>query len=216
MKILIACEESQAVTSELRFLGHEAYSCDIQDTSGQYPEYHIKSDVLPLLNGYTSFHTTDGKKHNINSNWDMIIGFPPCTYMAASSACRMYQNKKVNLERYNKAMQAKIFFLQIYNADCKKIAIENPVPLSIIELPKYNQLIQPYYFGDPYSKRTCLWLKGLPPLMPTCFDYDYTYWVSSNKNYKGIQSSAKMRAKTFPGIAKAMARQWTGCAFYDI
>lgn len=147
MKILVACEESQAVANELRRLGHEAYSCDVQDCSGGHPEYHIKGDARELL----------------KEKWDMIVSFPPCTYMTNASAVRMRVKGEIQPERYAKAMEAKDFFMAFYNADCPRIAIENPVPMRLIGLPPYTQIIQPYEHGHPYSKRTCLWLKGLPP-----------------------------------------------------
>lgn len=154
MKILVACEESQAVTKEFRRLGHEAYSCDIIDQSGGHPEWHIMQDVLPLLNGNCSFETTNGMRHSISGRWDMIIGFPPCTYMSNAGACRMYPTKgQIDKDRFKKAMMAKDFFMTILNADCDKIAIENPIPMKIIELPEKTQAIQPYFFGHPYTKK---------------------------------------------------------------
>jgi hypothetical protein len=201
MRILLACEESQAVTKQFRALGHEAYSCDILPTSGDNPEWHIQGDVLSHLN--------DG--------WDMIIGFPPCTYMSNMGAVRMYPKKgEIDPVRYEKAMQAKAFFMAIYNAPAKHIAIENPLPMKIIGLPERSQMIQPYYFGDPYSKRTYLWLKNLPNLVPTNELTKYQPFINGgggrmNKpNYKGktFASGSVARSKTFPGIAKAMAEQW--------
>lgn len=201
MKVLVACEESQAVTIELRKLGHEAYSCDIQECSGGHPEWHIQQDVIPLL----------------KEKWDMIIAFPPCTYMTNGGAVRMYKSKGViDQDRYKKAMEAKEFFMQFYNADCPRIAIENPVPMKIIGLPKYTQIIQPYMFGEPYSKRTCLWLKGLKKLEPTDIVEDYQPFINGGggrmerANYKGkkFAHGSKNRSKTFKGIAKAMAEQW--------
>lgn len=167
MKILVACEESQAVTKELRKLGHEAYSCDIDVCSGGHPEWHIQQDVIPLINGICSFTTCDGAEHTVDDRWDMLIAFPQCTYMTNAGAVRMRVKGEIVQERYQKAMQAKEFFMRFFNADCDKIAIENPTPMKLICLPPYNQAIQPYWFGHPYSKRTCLWLKGLCPLMPT-------------------------------------------------
>lgn len=162
MKILVACEESQAVTIELRKLGHEAYSCDIEPCSGGHPEWHIQGDCLALINGFCNFVTMDNKLHTTPKQWDMIIAFPPCTYMTNAGAVRMRVKGEIQQERYQKAMEAKEFFMKIYNADCKRIAIENPTPMKIVGLPPYNQVIHPWQFGHPYSKRTCLWLKGLP------------------------------------------------------
>lgn len=220
MRILVACEESQAVTIELRKLGHVAFSCDIIDCSGGHPEWHIKQDVLPLLNGNCFFKTCDAVEHTIPCSWDMIIAFPPCTYLTKASAVRMRVNGNIVPERYAKAMDAKKFFLSILNADCDKVAVENPVPLSIVGLPGYSQIIQPYQFGHPYTKKTCLWLKNLPQLRPTDIVSDgITPYVNggckdSHGNYRRFQGrkerDPKVRSKTFPGIAHAMATQWAG------
>ena len=172
MKVLVACEESQRVCTAFRQRGHEAYSCDVQEPSGSHPEWHICGDVLGILNpqqiGGTlrgiTFETMDGKMHTINGGWDMIIAHPPCTYLSNAGACRLYPQKGVlNLERYAKGLDAKSFFMRFYNAECEHIAIENPIPSKVFELPKYTQTIQPYEFGHPFSKKTCLWLKNLPP-----------------------------------------------------
>lgn len=217
MCVLIACEESQRVCMEFRRLGHEAYSCDIEPCSGGYPEWHIQSDVLPLLNGNCSFQTVDGMGHRIYGKWDMIIAFPPCTYMTNAGAVRMKVKGQIVKERYQKAMDAKAFFMHIMNADCEKIAIENPVPMKIVGLPPYNQIIQPYEFGHPYSKRTCLWLKRLSKLEPTKILQHHEPYVNGGckdeqGNYRRFQGrnerDPKTRAKTFPGVAKAMAEQW--------
>ena len=201
MRILLACEESQAVTKEFRALGHEAYSCDILPTSGDNPEWHIQGDVLSHL----------------KDDWDMIIGFPPCTYMTNGGAVRMYPKKgQIDPNRYEKAMEAKDFFMAIYNAPTKHIAIENPLPMKIIGLPEKTQVIQPYEYGDPYSKKTCLWLKNLPNLVPTKILTEYQPFINggggrmSRPNYKDktFAAGSMARSKTFPGIAKAMATQW--------
>ena len=201
MRVLLACEESQAVAREFRTLGHEAYSCDILPTSGHNPEWHIQGDVL----------------NHLNDGWDMIIGFPPCTYMTNGGAVRMYPKKgQIDPERYEKAMDAKSLFMAIYNAPAKHIAIENPLPMTIIGLPARSQLIHPYQFGDPYSKKTCLWLKNLPNLVPTNVLTEYQPFIYGgggrlnrahykNKKFAGGSTA---RSKTFPGIAKAMALQW--------
>lgn len=167
MKVLVACEESQAVCKAFRELGHEAYSCDIIECSGGHPEWHIKGDVLPLLNGHCSFHTMDGKPHALIQRWDMIIAFPPCTYLTNAGARHLWKGGALNEERYAKGLEGKKFFMEFFNADCPKIAIENPTPSKIYELPKHSQVIQPYQFGHPFTKRTQLWLKGLPLLKPT-------------------------------------------------
>lgn len=204
MRILVACEESQAVTKELRRLGHEAYSCDIIPCSGGHPEWHLQVDALELL----------------KMRWDMIIAFPPCTYMTNASAVRMRVRGQIQPERYAKAMEAKQFFLRFYNADCPRICVENPTPMKLIGLPPYTQAIQPWQFAHPYTKRTCLWLKGLPPLAPTKIIAEgVTPYVNggckdAHGNYRRFQGrrerDPKNRSKTFPGIAKAMAEQWAG------
>lgn len=223
MKILVACEESQAVTIVGREKGHEVYSCDLQECSGGHPEWHIKGDVLPLLNGNCRFQTMDGEWHEINGKWDMIIAHPPCTYMSNAGACRMYPRKgKVDPARYEKAMEAKKFFMAFYNADCPRIAIENPTPMRLIGLPEYTQATQPHDHGDPYTKRTCLWLIGLPPLVPSNPVAPVGPYVRGNaETWKkqaakgfvyGKEKSAKHRSKTFPGLARAMIEQWAGQA----
>lgn len=154
MKILIACEESQAVTVEMRKLGHEAYSCDVLECSGGHPEWHIKGDCIPLLNGRCSFETMDGVTHEVADQWDMIIGFPPCTYLSNAGARRLYPKKgQLDMDRYQKGLEAKAFFLQIFNADCQRVAVENPVSSKIFEMPKHTQEIQPWMFGHHFTKK---------------------------------------------------------------
>lgn len=203
MRILVACEESQAVTIELRRLGHEAYSCDIQECSGGHPEWHIKSDALELL----------------KMKWDMIIAHPPCTYLSNAGARHLYKGHRLNTERYALGLEAKEFFMRFLNADCPRIAVENPTPSRVYELPKCTQTIQPWMFGHPFTKRTNLWLRGLPPLVPTEIVEPERTWCPSgsysNKHgetHKGMFTTdrAKNRSKTFPGIARAMAEQWAG------
>ena len=194
MKILVACEESQRVCIELRKLGHEAYSCDILPCSGNHPEWHLQQDVIPLL----------------KEKWDMIIGFPPCTYLSNAGARHLYKGGKLNEDRYKKGLLAKELFMAIYNADCPKIAIENPTSSKIFELPEKTQVIQPWQFGHPYSKRTQLWLKGLPKLIPTnIVEVESSCRKAGNWFNKGGKDRQINRSKTFPGIAKAMANQWT-------
>ena len=236
MRVLVACEESQAVTIELRKLGHEVYSCDIIECSGGHPEWHIMQDVLPLLNGDCEFETMDGTKHMISGKWDMIIAFPPCTYL--TSAGTRHYSLKMNPEwkvRQREALrdEAVNFFLAFANADCDHIAIENPVGYMNTHWRKPDQIIHPYFFADSVDdennyvqKRTCLWLKGLPTLKrfsdlpkpaPQYFCQGEKCkgkaigWCEGIKGTSGGQAGrAKARSKTFPGIAKAMAEQWGG------
>ena len=218
MKVLVACEESQAVCKASREKGHEAYSCDIQPCSGGHPEWHIMQDVIPLLGGRCNFETMDGIEHSMDGKWDLIIAHPPCTYLSNAGARWLYAGGELNAERYRKGIEGKKFFMAMLNADCHRIAVENPIPSSIYDLPQYTQIIQPYQFGEPWSKKTCLWLKGLEPLQPTNIVEDYRTYCSSGSyskthepKYKGASrkgGSAKSRSKTFYGIAKAMAEQW--------
>lgn len=201
MRVLVACEESQAVTIELRRLGHEAYSCDIQDCSGGHPEWHIKGDALELL----------------KLKWDMIIAHPPCTYLSNLGSANLVRHGVINEQRMQKAIEARNFFMRFVNADCPRVAIENPVPSKRHKLPPYDQIIEPYMFGDPWRKRTCLWLKGLPPLFATQLVVPEGVWVRTTTAGKYNEAwklkghkDAKMRSKTFPGIARAMAEQWAG------
>ena len=198
MRILVACEESQAVTIELRRLGHEAYSCDVQECSGGHPEWHIKGDALELL----------------KMKWDMVIAFPPCTYLTTAGAVRTFPQKVADPARYAKGEDAARFFMAFYNADCPRIAIENPLPMTCFGLPKYNQIIHPYMFGDPWYKRTCIWTKGLPTLVSDVAPVEPKgHWVQCRARAKGFKaghSDPKMRSKTFPAIARAMAEQWAG------
>ena len=211
MKVLVACEESQRVCTEFRKLGHEAYSCDIEPCSGGHPEWHIQDDVLPLLNGNCDFKTVNGDMHHLIGKWDLIIAHPPCTYLSNAGARFLYPKGVLNEYRLKLGLEAKVFFMKIYNADCEKIAIENPIPSKVDGLPKYTQTIQPYEFGHPYQKKTCLWLKGLKPLQPTDVfpkEKRQSTKIAGNWFNKGGKERQKNRAKTFPGIAKAMAEQW--------
>lgn len=193
MKVLVACEESQAVTIELRKLGHEAYSCDLLPCSGGHPEWHLQTDVTELL----------------KLKWDMILAFPPCTYLSNAGARHLYKGGVLNEERYKKGLEAKEFFMKFYNADCPRICIENPTPSRIYGLPEKSQVIQPYQFGHPFSKRTQLWLKGLPLLQPTkIVEVESTCRNAGNWFNKGGKDRQVNRSKTFKGIAEAMAAQW--------
>ena len=221
MRILVACEESQAVTIELRKLGHEAYSCDIIECSGGHPEWHIMQDVLPLLNGKCEFATCDGVLHNVSDRWDMIIAFPPCTYLTVTG------NRWFNIKRYGTAAvqrekereKAINFFMTFANADCDKIAIENPIGIMSTHFCKPNQIIQPYMFGNAERKSTCLWLKGLRKLQPADIVEPQLYAYKDGRtdgmwHMKTLglpkEERSRQRSKTFPGIAKAMAEQWAG------
>jgi hypothetical protein len=237
VRVLVACEESQAVTKELRRLGHEAYSCDVIPCSGGHPEWHIMQDVIPLLNGHCSFKTTDGMTHTIDSRWDMLLAFPPCTHLAVSGA--LHFEKKRADGRQREGIE---FFARFLSADAERIAVENPIgiisgdyiPTHFPDLAekyglprKPDQIIHPWMFGDNYSKSTCLWLKGLKPLVPMVDEQpelEWKEWIDkktgkkkrqplwffeSLSQAKTTEERSKMRSKTFPGIAKAMAEQWT-------
>lgn len=230
MKILVACEESQAVTIELRKRGHEAYSCDIIECSGGHPEWHIMQDVIPLLNGRCEFATMDGQRHIISERWDMIIAFPPCTFLTNTG------NRWFDVVKYGYAAQARwddrckaiCFFLRIAFADCDKIIIENPIGCMSTYFRKPDQIVHPYYFAESEDdencerKATCLWLKGVNPLV---YVIKYKPRVVAYKNGKGTDSPwhietmklppaerAKARSKTFPGFARAIADQYGGVA----
>lgn len=201
MAILIACEESQAVCSAFRFLGYEAFSCDIQKCSGGHPEWHINSDVLPLLNGDCSFYTQDHVFHKVVGKWNLIIAFPPCTHLCCSGA-RWFSEKQ-----HDGRQQAGIdFFMKFTSLNCDKVAIENPIGIMSTLFRKPDQILQPWQFGHGETKATCLWLKGLPELIPTNIVNGRCQRIW--KMAPGIDRQ-KERSKTFPGIAKAMADQWS-------
>lgn len=194
MRVLVACEESQEVCKAFRALGHEAYSCDIEPCSGGHPEWHLQCDALEI----------------IKMRWDLIIAHPPCTDLAVSGAAWFAE------KRADGRQQAAIeFFVQFVNADCEQIAIENPVSIMSTQYRKPDQIIQPWMFGHPERKATCLWLKGLPPLVPTNDVSDYMKTLPKNQQERlhylpPSPDRAKLRSKTFPGIAKAMTSQWSG------
>jgi hypothetical protein len=207
MKILVACEESQAVTRELRRLGHEAYSCDIEPCSGGHPEWHLQQDVLPLL----------------TEPWDMIIAHPPCTYLTVAGNKWFKPEYRDRFpDRLAQMKDAIEFFMKIAAAPAQKIAIENPVGRMSGAYRKPDQIIQPWQFGHPVRKATCLWLKNLPPLVPACivpYELDVfpsgntqSKWHTETGHIKDKKERSKLRAKTFPGIARAMAEQWAGKA----
>lgn len=186
MRILVACEESQAVTKELRRLGHEAYSCDIIECSGGHPEWHLQQDVTPLL----------------DEDWDMIIAFPPCTDLAVSGA-RWFAEKRAD-GRQQKSID---FFMRFANCKCDRVAIENPIGIMSTVYRKPDQIIQPWMFGHGETKATCLWLKGLPLLVPTDVveGREQRIWKMGPSPER-----AKERSKTLTGIGRAMAEQWAG------
>ena len=200
MRVLIACEESQEVCKAFRARGHEAYSCDIQEPSGGHPEWHIKGDCLPILGGCCEVHTMDGTSHVIPGKWDLIIAHPPCTDLSVSGA-RWFAEK----QKDGRQQKAIVFFMQMALAECDRVAVENPVCIMSSAWRKPNQIIQPWQFGHGEIKATCLWLKGLPPLVPTDIvdGRDQRVWKMPPS-----PDRAKERSKTYPGIAKAMAEQW--------
>lgn len=226
MRVLVACEESQEVCKAFRAKGHEAYSCDIQECSGGHPEWHIQADVIQLLNGRCKFTTSDGAEHTLYDRWDMIIAFPPCTYLTNTGnrwfdVIRYGSNAQL---RWNSRCAAIVFFLRLAFADCEKVIIENPIGCMSTLYRKPDQIIHPYYFaekdGDENCERkaTCLWLKCVEPLKYTI---QFQPRIVEYKNGRGTDSPwhvntiglpkderAKVRSKTFPGIAKAMADQW--------
>ncbi len=192
MRVLVACEESQRVCGAFRAKGHLAYSCDLQDCSGGHPEWHIKGDCKAVI------------EHN---SWDLIIAHPPCTYLSNAGACNMYKYGQLNIERYEKLLAAREFFMYFYNLEGVKVCIENPKPMRLADLPMHSQVIQPYEFGDNFTKMTLLWLKGLPLLFPLCYGENKRS-IDGIESWTSLYRDAKMRSKTFNGIAIAMAEQW--------
>ena len=229
LKVLVACEESQRVCTAFRELGHEAYSADIQEASGGHPEWHILGDVLEVLNPkdhlgdfeapdrYISFRTMDGQYHEVEQ-WDIIIAHPPCTYLSNAGARHLWKGHKLNEERYKLGLEGKKFFMKFANAGCEHIAIENPIGYMSTYYRKPNQIIQPYEYGHPARKATCLWTKGLPKLQPTnIVEPIGTYCPSGSYSHKhedkhrGLftKDRARNRSKTFEGIAAAIAKQFS-------
>lgn len=192
-KVLVACEESQAVTLAMRSLGIEAWSCDIEPCSGGHPEWHVQGDVLEIL----------------DRGWSLMIAHPPCTYLSNAGAKHLYKGGVLNQDRYTIGLVAKDFFLALLNSNIPHVCVENPIPSTVFELPKYSQIIQPYQHGHPYQKKTCLWLRGLPLLEPSCVvAMTESTRVAGNWFNTGGRDRQKNRSKTFPGIAQAMAQQW--------
>lgn len=231
MKVLIACEESQAVCKAFRKLGHEAYSCDIQECSGGHPEWHIQGDVLELLNPdivtrsdcqYYGFYfkTSDGIGHKVKGKWGLIIAHPPCTYLTLAGN-KWFKPEFADRfpDRQKQRKEAVDFFMAIANADCDKIAIENPVGVMSNQWRKPDQYIEPFMFGDPEKKKTGLWLKGLQLLKPTNIVEPVIIHCKSGANEPRWhmetmslpkEERSRIRSQTFSGIAKAMAEQWGG------
>ena len=203
MKVLVACEESQAVCVAFRALGHDAYSCDLKPCSGGHPEWHIQCDALKLL----------------SYSWDLVIAHPPCTYLSNAGARHLYKDHVLQEYRYKLGVEAASFFLRFLNCSAPRVCVENPLPSKVFGLPAPSQVIQPYMFGHPFSKRTLLWLKNLPLLVPTYIVEPVACWCPSGSYRRTHSAAAKgqftcnraeNRSKTFPGIASAMASQW-GC-----
>lgn len=219
MKVLVACEESQVVCKAFRAKGHEAYSCDVIECSGGHPEWHIQADVIPLLNGRCKFTTSDGVEHKLDDKWDMIIAHPPCTRLCTTSQRWLYWGDKAyRAIKLAEQRAAIVFFMRIALADCDKIVIENPTGVMSAAYRKPDCIYNPYDFeGETECKKTCLWVKGVPPLKPTRskplpkeertqgifkshFDGKVYAW--------GSDECARLRSQTPTGVAKAMADQW--------
>ncbi len=186
-KVLVACERSQVVCSAFRSLGVEAYSCDILAAYGNHPEWHIQDDAIKVA---------------YSGDWSLMIAHPPCTYLSNAGSVHLYHSDgSLSESRLAAIADARDFFLSLLNAPIPRVCIENPKPVRFARLPPCSQVIQPYFFGDPYSKYTMLWLRNLPGLMATCICPDYVSWTR-------FHSSPTVRSRTFPGIADAMASQW--------
>ena len=227
MKVLVACEESQRVCMAFREKGHEAYSCDIVDCSGGHPEWHIKNNVLKFLNPTVlfinelpgiQFFTMDNEYHCFIGKWDLIIAHPPCTYLTLAGN-KWFKPEFADRfpDRQKQRKEAVDFFMAIANADCDRIAIENPVGIMSSQWRKPDQYIEPYMFGDPEKKKTGLWLKGLPLLKPTNIVEPVIIHCKSGANeprwhmetmHLQKEERSRVRSQTFIGIAKAMAEQW--------
>lgn len=210
--VLVACEESQAECTAFRALGHEAFSCDIQPCRrGGHPEWHICSDVTPFLAGETFFATQDGTYNKV-PRWDLIVAHPPCTYLCKISSVQLHANPDfsiffhgehmiVNRLRYERMKEARKFFFKCLNAAAPYVAVENPCPMAIAELPKANAFACPSWYGYKYTKKTYYWLKNLPPLFPEYINTDTKCLVHCTRG--------KYRSRTFQGLADALARQWS-------
>lgn len=198
LSVLVACECSQVVTSAFLNVGCDAFSCDLQPCFGDYPGRHIQDDALKVL---------------YSRSWDLVIAHPPCTFLTISSSCRMFHGGEIDPYRYSSMLAARDFFLAFWDYP-GRICIENPKPLKICRLPSPSQHIEPYYFGDPYSKFTYLWLKGLPGLMATLICEEFLPWVGGHSSSGAadrlsIGNRQFRRSRFFPGVAQAMAAQWS-------
>ena len=237
LNILVACEESQAITKELRKLGHNAYSCDLLSCSGGHPEWHFNMDVFKVISDKGGV-LENGKKVKLKNNWEMMIAHPPCTFLAVSGA-RWYYHPEDNMlpfdkrrphprfpNRANDKEEAIDFFIKLCEAPIDKIAVENPVGIISTRYKKPSQTVHPWMFGDEASKSTCLWLKNLPKLIPTNMvdKGEFKDWIDKKTGktkrqalwyYEALQQAKTpqerrtLRSKTFKGIAEAMATQWT-------
>lgn len=198
-KVLIACEQSQVVCAAFRYLGYEAYSCDLLPCYGGHPGWHIIGDAAQVVKGEGVFRLESGERLVVLGRWSMIIAHPPCTMLTHSSAVALASGKHT----LDQVEEARCFFLEMLNAPAEFVAVENPAPMKFIGLPRYDQIIQPYDFGHPFSKRVCLWLRGLPPLLPMRAAYtSHEPWL------KHCAGNSRRRSKTFEGIAESMAHQW--------
>lgn len=201
LNVLIACEESQAECTEFRALGHNAFSCDIKPCKRNgHHEWHIWGDVTTLLNGRCSFQTMDGKLHRLKK-WHLIIAHPPCTYLCKVGSPHMVKNGIVNPARYEKMLEARDFFFKCLNAQADYVAVENPLPMARARLPKPSCYVQPSWFGEKYTKKTLYWLRNLPPIMAECSYPNPKVFVRASRG--------KYRSRTFKGVAKALALQWS-------
>ena len=218
MNVLVACEESQRVCTAFRGKGHNAFSCDILPCSGDRPEWHIQGDVLPLLNGHCGWYSQAGLYNYLDAKWDLIIAHPPCTYLTLAGN-KWFKPEFADRfpDRKKQREDAVAFFMAIANADCDKIAIENPVGVMSSQWRKPDQYIEPYMFGDPEKKKTGLWLKGLPLLKPTNIVEPVIIHCKSGANeprwhmetmHLPKEERSRVRSQTFPGIARAFAEQW--------
>lgn len=199
LNVLVACEESQAITKAFRDLGHNAFSCDLQRTV-KCAAWHIVGDATPYLNGMTVFRLQNGS-YGCVPGWDLIIAHPPCTYLCRLSGCQLTHHGVIDQERLHKLEAGREFFLRCLNAKAPFVAVENPIPLKRANLPRPTTYIEPFWFGVKYSKKTLLWLKNLPPITPTLVNPHYRCYVTASRG--------KYRSRTFPAVAEAIAKQWS-------